>query len=268
MSITNWGMLAKSAIDPETIEEAIARLIQAHDDDEASHLETGQSLQSHKASEIIDHLALSIIADKIASGAITLDKMLSFSRERYSLSIESLDGWDISAGVTLNLGEISIQTSNTINTVRTALTRAGPLAKWTKDLIFQVAFQLSATTSQLFYIVAGSIIENDPEDQNVGFKVSNGTLYALHSKSNGSTKTEYTTGITGITLTAVNIYRVEFDVGVEIRFYVNDVLKATHNTNLPSSSYTGGGICDIYLKNTAAANKLVNVRQVYFEQAR
>ena len=60
-----WGDLAKSQVDDETIEEAIARVVQEHDDDETSHLETGESLQSHKASEIIDHIAESVVNDKI-----------------------------------------------------------------------------------------------------------------------------------------------------------------------------------------------------------
>ena len=76
-----WGMLAKSQVDPEKIEEAIIRLILAHNNDETSHLEVGQSLQSHKASEIIDHLAESIVEDKFATGsvssrAITTDQLV------------------------------------------------------------------------------------------------------------------------------------------------------------------------------------------------
>jgi len=70
-----WGLLLKSLISNETIEQAIARLITAHNDDEEAHTGAGQSLQSHKASEIIDHLALSIIEDKIADGSITSGKI-------------------------------------------------------------------------------------------------------------------------------------------------------------------------------------------------
>jgi hypothetical protein len=268
MANPTWGELQKAQDNPETIEEAIARIVGEHNDDETAHLGEGRSLNSHAASEIIDHLADSIIEDKIALRAISLNKLLSFNRERYSLALESLDGWDISSGVVLNCGEIFAQTGNVSNTTRTGITRAGPLAKWNKDLIFQCLFQLSATTNQLVYVVCGSIDENDPEDQNVGFKISNGTLYALHSKTDGEAKTEYTTEITGITLTALNIYRVELDQGSEIRFYVNDVLKATHNSNLPDSGYQGGGICDFHIKNTAAENKTIAIRQVYFEQER
>ena len=94
MSATNWGMLSKSQEDPETIEEAIARLITAHNADEESHLDTGQSLQSHKASAIIDHLALSIVEDKIGDGEISLQKLLSVNRFVISC-FESIDGWDV-----------------------------------------------------------------------------------------------------------------------------------------------------------------------------
>jgi hypothetical protein len=66
-TVAVWGMLPKSGVDDETIEEAINRLITVHNDDETAHLGTGQSLQSHKASEIIDHLANSIVPDKISS---------------------------------------------------------------------------------------------------------------------------------------------------------------------------------------------------------
>jgi hypothetical protein len=79
MATPNWGLLVKSNVDDETIEEAIARLVSAHNDDEESHLGEGQALQSHKASEVIDHAVESIINDKVQAGAITADKMFSFS---------------------------------------------------------------------------------------------------------------------------------------------------------------------------------------------
>ena len=65
MTVTNWGELNKSQIDPEKIEEAIDRKIGNHNDEPDAHLEPGQSLTSHRASEIIDHVARSIVNDKI-----------------------------------------------------------------------------------------------------------------------------------------------------------------------------------------------------------
>ena len=70
-----WGNLFKSQISAEKIEEAILRLIQDHEDDPDAHIETGESLQSHKASTVIDHIVNSIIADKVKAGEITRPKL-------------------------------------------------------------------------------------------------------------------------------------------------------------------------------------------------
>ncbi|MFA7662625.1 MAG: hypothetical protein WCX88_01790 [Patescibacteria group bacterium] len=71
MTIDIWGDKPKSQVDPTTVDQEIAALIAAHEADENAHLEVGESLQSHKASEIIDHLAKSIVEDKLDDGAIS-----------------------------------------------------------------------------------------------------------------------------------------------------------------------------------------------------
>ena len=92
MALPVWGNLNKSQIDPETIEEAIARLIQSHEDDPNAHIEAGESLQSHKASEVIDHIVASIIADKVRDGEISPRKLNM--RDIYiAPSLETLLGW-------------------------------------------------------------------------------------------------------------------------------------------------------------------------------
>lgn len=62
-----------------------------------------------------------------------------------------------------------------------------------------------------------------------------GALYG-HTSSGGGTTLHTETLITGVTLTNNNTYRIEFDPGVDVKFYVNGVLKATNTTNLPSSA--------------------------------
>lgn len=61
-----WGDMNRATNDATTIDEAIATAITAHDDDPEAHLDTDQSLQSHRASEIIDHLAESVVNDKLS----------------------------------------------------------------------------------------------------------------------------------------------------------------------------------------------------------
>ena len=65
--LTPWGSLPKSQIDSLTIDEAISLAISAHESDPTAHLGTGESLQQHKANEVLDHPALSIVPDKFSN---------------------------------------------------------------------------------------------------------------------------------------------------------------------------------------------------------
>lgn len=67
MSTEFWGNMPKDQDDPEKPEEMAERVVQAHDDDPDAHLDEGQSLKSHRASEIIDHIARSVVGDKVNS---------------------------------------------------------------------------------------------------------------------------------------------------------------------------------------------------------
>jgi hypothetical protein len=93
MPITNWGELTKALDDPETIEEAIERLILAHDENPDAHLGANGSLLSHKVSEIIDHLAGSIIADKFGKFALEASQ-LDYSGQRLTADFENLANYE------------------------------------------------------------------------------------------------------------------------------------------------------------------------------
>lgn len=64
MSTIIWDNLAKNQDDPETIEQAIARLIVEHNNDVDAHNAPGQSLDLHRKNDIIDHPAGSVKNDK------------------------------------------------------------------------------------------------------------------------------------------------------------------------------------------------------------
>lgn len=66
-----WGNLAKTNSDNTLIDEAIAAAMTSHNNDPESHMADGQALKSHRAAEIIDHVAESIVNDKIRSNART-----------------------------------------------------------------------------------------------------------------------------------------------------------------------------------------------------
>lgn len=64
-----WGNLNRAVNDETLIDEAIGEAITAHNDNPDAHLGDEQALQSHRAAEIIDHLAESVVNDKIRAGA-------------------------------------------------------------------------------------------------------------------------------------------------------------------------------------------------------
>ena len=119
MAAVIWGLLAKSQTDSEKIEEAIARLILEHNDDEEAHLGAGQSLQSHKASEIIDHLIGSIISDKIAAGEIGREhldsKAVTFVETIFDKGLLN-DFFDFDSSIS---GSASITKKHRLNRVKT-----------------------------------------------------------------------------------------------------------------------------------------------------
>lgn len=64
-----WGDKSRTVNDPTLIDEAIEQAVSSHNDDPDAHLGEEQALQSHRAAEIIDHLAESVVNDKIHSAA-------------------------------------------------------------------------------------------------------------------------------------------------------------------------------------------------------
>jgi len=159
MSNPVWGLLAKALDDAQTISEAIAELIAAHSADPTAHLGVGGSLQTHAASEIIDHLADSIINDKILNGELNLAKK-SWNEFEYNTCWDSLGAWGYAAGrATAGVAGMSLNANAGTNTIA-KLSGEGlgdsNATDWSKDMLFQAALAFSAATSQLAYFMIGS----------------------------------------------------------------------------------------------------------------
>jgi len=70
-------------------------------------------------------------------------------------------------------------------------------------------------------------------DRHIGFTIGTSTVYASNSDNSSQTKTDVTAGIT---LTDQNRFSYVWDAGTDVKFYINNVLVATHTTNLPSAN--------------------------------
>ena len=116
----------------------------------------------------------------------------------------------------------------------------------TKKVIVEFGLSLSNTGTDQggFGLSEGTapfIDYDDQSDDAACFTFSTaGALYA-HTANTGVGHTE--TLISGVTLTNHNTYRIEFAPGVDVKFYVNGILKATNTTNLPATNdiYFGYG---------------------------
>ena len=262
-----WGLLPKSQVDDELIEEAIARLILEHNEDETAHLGTGQSLQSHKANEIIDHVVDSIIEDKIKAGEVSMAKLSNKEFQVYT-AFESLDGWNKSAtGVACAILGTSLQTSTTINTTKYMSVEVygnDSFNDFSKKVYFQTGIRFDHNTNQTIYFGALGY-EGDETDYGVGFKVVGSTLYALILYSDGITRYEKTVEITGFIVDTEQIYRVEHDPdSAETRFYVDGDLKHTETAEVLDGS---SPVFFTYnIKNTAAENKMIVLRYLLYSR--
>lgn len=84
-----WGDLDRAVNDNTKIDGAIGAAIAAHNADAEAHLGDGESLESHRAAEIIDHLAESVVNDKLATVARTYTAIVDPSSDVDFDTIES-----------------------------------------------------------------------------------------------------------------------------------------------------------------------------------
>jgi len=258
LAFGTWGMVPKSQIDNSTIDEEIDLKIVAHNADEEAHLAAGQSLQSHKASEIIDHLARSVLVDKFAH-----------DRYQYNSNFESIDSWQKTGNVILiGPNQIAIETTVVLNNFQwlTQLIQGYNENLWLLSNFpyWRTSVYFRNNTNQIAYIVHGSP-DDDPGNEpfGYGFKVENGNLYALYYDAD---HVEQKTLISDINLASFNIYGCEVISSTHIKFYVNDVLVADlSGITLFSSS---GYFLYYYIKTTNTSAKYMEIQDLVYDENR
>lgn len=207
-----WSNLLKTQTNNTTIDQEIDAKIVAHNADAEAHLGSGQSLQSHKAADIIDHLARSILRDK-----------LNFDRFQIDEHFATIDAWVKTIGVFLDqIAQMSLTTSGANGNVQYAYIQPGDSMSGGGiagcSPIWQIRAKASVATAQTIYIIQG-----DPNiPAGFGFKIVNGNLYKVYWDGDGVEQTEQ---ITGVTVTDWHNYRIEYVSGVSVKWYVDDVLK-------------------------------------------
>ncbi len=245
-----WGLLAKTQTDPQTIDEAIDAKVAAHEADPDSHLGTDESLQSHKAAVILDHLIGSVVTDK-----------LTMTEYRVHSIFDSLVGYNLTGNVQNDywFGMTLWSDYSPANPAR-AVSKDSivpDFIDYSKNILFQVTAQIVETTNKKVFFGFGFLSAGDVVN-GIGFKIVNSTLYG-YSYASGAL---VTATLSGVTLTDTNVYRAQWDKDLgQVTFFVNGVEKGS----IANASPTGGGDGDVLfsIEATASGECQLNVFDFY-----
>ena len=236
-----WYALGRTVGDTESIMEEMDAKILTHNLDPSAHGQTGEVVFEHRNATLLDHLL----------GSVDLPHLVSEHFFAFS-NMGDLSTWPGSGTIyseplsayleTLLPGDPAVYRYLLGNL-------SGAKIDPTKNPFFQAAVKFVSITTQQAFIGCGAP-PGEGYDDSFGFKVVNNTLYAYWTK----TGTPYTSEITGITLTDLNIYRAFINsTDQEIYFYVNGVLKYTATTNFPD---TINDYCfSFWIYTTGASNR-------------
>lgn len=257
MALPVWGNLEKSQTDAEKIEEAIARLILEHCEDETAHLGEGQSLQSHKASEIIDHLAESIIADKIRDYSINPAHLTS-NKVAVCPALESLTVWTPggAGSATLKLGSLELVSGgvlyNLISVSAPSISNETNLG--VNNPVFEAVLRFDQLTDQVGHFGIGEFGHDY-----VGFGFYNDELYAYIYNDYALT----VVGAVDVDLSVYHTYRIVCTSGQKVEFYVDEDLYQTSTAVLPRS-ISNNTTFSVLLQTLASASKTMYLSVIRF----
>lgn len=135
--------------------------------------------------------------------------------------------------------------TNIVSTTQTSINSpnigASLIIDWDSMMEFTIVLQDITSDPDPYEIFCGltdtSIICNASglTRRHIGFWIEDGVLYATNANGTTQSATDISSGLT---LSDWNKFRVVLDPGTSVKFYVGDVLKATHTTNVPSGTTT------------------------------
>lgn len=249
-----WGLVPKSQIDPETIEEAIIRLIGEHETDPIAHTGDNESLEAHRAEGILDHRAGSVLADKWT--------MTEFS---ISEDFRTFSHWDTVGDVsnsdwpTLYLA-FDYGTTNKSEIYKNIQLPA-PYLSTDFDQMFQVTVMFDSSNNN-FHSWIGVGLEDELPADGYGFIINNGVLKACVSYSG----TRTFSGTLSLDLNAPHIYRAQLNAFTqEIEFYIDGSLVAT--IDAPATSWDSDLGPRIGVRVVSSNDGIMKIADLFFARS-
>ena len=211
-----WGQLEKAQDNDQTIDQAIAAAIAAHEADPEAHLGEGESLELHKTETVVDHPQGSILPDKI-----------SFSDLDFDTTFESVDGFTIVGdvgnnvwpGATIEVADGGVETS----ALRANMLGIFGVTTMDKNALFDVYFSKDDVDDTV--ILNFGLSDATYSTWFLGFRLTGGSVVGF-ARWGGTT---YTTGTLYTPSTGELVFvRVYYDyIGGVVYFYVNGQLAGT-----------------------------------------
>lgn len=261
MSVINWSELTKSQDDSETIEQAITRLIEDHNDDAQAHLGEGQSLETHRQNEVIDHPEGSVVNDKIPLDSINILQYGGKEMNYYEIFENTTDWIKTGGTITAVLGRLRLSTGTTINTnvyAQKPIPSGSYLGNFGPVNVFDLVVDFHNFTNKEITILWGDN-NGDEYDVGIGWRVKNNKLYALVYNSDEDSNIVYEEEIIGATGAGTQHLRVVHIPADEMwYFYINGVAVGSMNET-PSGLSAQTNIFHFHIKNTTATNQYVDI---------
>ncbi len=251
-----WGQLPKAQDDPQTIDEAIASAIAAHEADPEAHLGMGESLETHRSNDILDHPLGSVLVDKSTLTEIVFNE-----------GFANLDGWNVAGSVDLAVyPQVQFDAYGPANRDASIYVPVEVVEDWITfdhDWLIQFTGRLTNTTANTKFWL-GEDFNNKLAGGGIGFIYDGANLKARET-SNGS---HQDLTIVGIDVSEGHIYRVQWSVVDQLLYFYVDGLEVASLTpnnlsygsdigpsfgiNVPSSNDEGS----MYISNLVYARSL------------
>jgi hypothetical protein len=196
--------------------------------------------------------------------ACDLEGLLKLFRSRRQMfcDYQAYAGWTSAVtgtgSVAVALHRHRIITGATSGSTAAGYTSIAPLEMAKAEFTVMGQFETVLTTCTVFLVVTTGTAFG-LTSVHTGWYILNGRLWA--SNGDGANGTQTDTGIDMVTATLYSLRLISNSATPNIKFYVNDVLVATHTTNLPAYSLHRPFF---YITNSAASTRQWRTHQMFY----
>ena len=232
MSTEVWGQLPKAQDNDDTIDDAIAAAIAAHESDAEAHLGEGESLEAHRAFDIVDHPAGSVLTDKYSMSEVEyiFNALIESARTLYNRGFSNGQN-----GFQLQTYDGDLDDYFSYCAVRFHTADSQNVLDFDHDMLVEGVFHLidyDMPGAAYFGLIDWNFASTFNPAIGLGFEYVGTDVRGFI----GLGATRYTTDVLDVSQVTSTFYRVVWNASLkEARYYVNGSLVAT----ISAASFSG-----------------------------